>query len=72
MTTYYIINGANGVFSTLKEAKYHIWVAYTAKERVKFLGDTTILKIHNEEAVTYTPVKIDEEGNVTYGKTKKY
>lgn len=72
MKPYYIIDGVNGVFSTLNEAKYHIWVAYTAKERVKFLGNTTILKIHNEEAITYTSVKINEEGNVTYGKTKRY
>lgn len=72
MTTYYIIDGVHGVFSTLKEAKYHIWVAYTAKERVKYLGDTTILKVHNEEAITYTSVKINEEGNVAYGKTKRY
>lgn len=72
MRTYYIIDGNNNVFSTLRDAKFHIWCAYTAKERIKYLQDATICKVHNDEIVSYTPIRIDEDGNVTYGKTKKW
>ena len=66
----YFIDGENNVFQTLSEAKYHIYIAYTPKERVKYLNEACIVGFDKkDEYRSYTPIKIDEEGNYSFGKT---
>lgn len=69
---YYIIDGINETFATLKDAKFHVYVAYTDKERAKYLLDTNICKVVNGETSTVTPIIVSEEGKYKFGKTVKY
>lgn len=66
----YFIDGENTVFRTLSEAKNHIYIAYTPKERVKYLNEAYIVGFDKkDEYRSYTPILIDEEGNYSFGKT---
>lgn len=66
--TYYQIDGDNNTFRSLRAAKDHIWLAYTQAERYKYLRDTSIVKIVNDEAVTMTPIIVTTE-SYSFGKT---
>lgn len=68
---YYQIDGVNELFTTLKDAKFYVYVAYTDKERVS-LRDTCICKVVNGETSTVTPIIVSEEGKYKFGKTIKY
>lgn len=59
---YYIIDGVNERFRTLKNAKHHIWVAYTQRERFKYLYDAYICKVVNDEVVTVTKINVTTDG----------
>ena len=64
------IDGENTLFRTLSEAKYHIYIAYTKDERRKYLNEACIVGFDKkDEYRSYTPIKIDEEGNYSFGKT---
>lgn len=67
---YYTIDGDNNVWRTLRDAKHHVWIAYTQKERLKYLSGSYIVKYINDVAVTETPIVVNENG-YTFGKTKK-
>lgn len=70
---YYQIDGVNDLFATLKDAKFHIYVAYTDKERAKYLpAESKICKVVNGEVTTYTPFTVDDNGKYKFGKTVKY
>lgn len=72
---YYQIDGNNEEFKTLRDAKYHIWVAYTPNERIKYFGKepSYICGIdRNEEVVSITEIKIDDSGKESFGRTMKY
>ena len=69
MRTYYQIDGDNNVFPSLHEAKWHCEIAYTPRERLRYLQDTCIIKVVNEEAVSYTRVNVSESGALSYGRT---
>ena len=70
--TYYTIDGDNNTFKTLRDAKHHIYVAYTAREAVKYLTGATITKVSGDNILTITPVQVSDEGRVTYGKTRRF
>ena len=66
----YFIDGENNIFKTLSEAKYHIYIAYTPKERIKYLNEACIVGFDTKnEYRSYTPIKIDDEGGYSFGKT---
>ena len=67
---YYRIDGDNNVFRTLRDAKHHVWIAYTPNERLKYLQGSCIVKFINDEAATLTPIIVNENG-YTFGKTIK-
>lgn len=69
---YYQIDVINETFATLKDAKFHVYVAYTDKERAKYLRDTNICKVVNGETSTVTPIIVTETGKYKFGKTVKY
>lgn len=68
--TCYRIDGVNERFRTLRAAKYHIWIAYTQEERLKYFGrdQSYIVKVVNDEAVTMTPIVVTADG-YSFGKT---
>lgn len=72
MKTYYRIDGVNEEFRTLSAAKYHVYIAYTGKERIKELKNTDICRVCNDTVKSITPIYIDDLGNYSFGKTRKY
>ena len=67
-TTHYRIDGVNEMFRTMADAKHHVWVAYTQRERRMYLRGCMICKIVNEEVVSMTPI-IVEDDSYKFGKT---
>ena len=66
----YFLDGENNVFRKLSEAKYHIYIAYTKNERIKYLNEACIVGFDKkDEYRSYTPIKIDDEGGYSFGKT---
>ena len=72
MKTYYQIDGDNNHFPTLREAKHHVYIAYTERERLKYLQGCNICGVAREEITTITPIIIDEAGGYRFGKTRKF
>lgn len=71
----YRIDGENEAFDTLKDAKYHIWFAYTDNERIRYFGKepSYILGIDREgEIVSITEIKVNNKGKESFGKTMRY
>lgn len=68
----YYIDGENQYFDTLADAKYHVGMAYTAKERVKYLNGCYIVGVKNGEDFSATEIRVDENGNYSFGRTTKY
>ena len=71
----YRIDGENETFSTLKDAKYHIWFAYTNNERIRYFGKepSYIVGIdRKDEIVSITEIKVDDKGKESFGKTMRY
>lgn len=66
--TKYQIDGDNNTFRSLRAAKNHVWMAYTQEERLKYLIDTYIVRIVNDEVVTRTPIIVTTDG-YSFGKT---
>lgn len=67
---YYQIDGDNNAFKTLRNAKHHVWLAFTQSERVKYLTNCSIYKIVGERIVTETPILVTNDG-YSFGKTKR-
>lgn len=62
---YYIIDGVNEHFSTLRDAKQHIYAAYTERKK-RMLGGTMIIKTNKSgDILTVTEIRID-------GKIREY
>lgn len=68
--TKYQIDGDSNVFRSLRAAKHHVWCAYTQEERLKFLKDSFIVRIENDEVITKTPINVTTDG-YSFGKTIK-
>ena len=62
------IDGDNKTFRSLRAAKNYVWMAYTQEERLKYLIDTDIVRIVNDEVVTRTPIIVTTDG-YSFGKT---
>lgn len=67
--TYYKITGIDKVFSSLNDAKIHIWFDYTDEER-KILDGESIVKYINGEPVTEKRIKFKGE-RYGFGRTKR-
>lgn len=66
---YYQISDEEQVFFSLRDAKHHIYIAYTSDERAKLLNGSSIVKYINGDAVTETPIYVDSCGKYKFGKT---
>lgn len=67
--TFYRIDGEEQTFRSLRNAKHHIWIAYTQNERLLLHG-SNILKFKNDKIETMTPIYVTEDG-YSFGKTIK-
>lgn len=72
MKEYYQIDGDNNLFSTLHDAKRHVSVAYTERERLKYLQGSVICYVVRGVVRSFTPIIIDEVGGYRFGKTRKF
>lgn len=68
---YWAIDGDNNIFDTLSEAKYHCDIAYTPKERIKYLNNTEIYQIKNGELHSIVTIHTDDNGNLSFSKPTK-
>ena len=69
---FWTLDGANEAFETLNDAKWHVEIAYTPAERMKYLRNARISHIVNGECVSTVAVKIDDNGNFKFGRIEKY
>lgn len=67
--SYYQIDGVNEKFRTLYNAKHHVYIAYTPNERIRELYGTCITQVKKDEVISMTPVRIDENGGYSFGRT---
>ena len=56
----YIIEGDNNYFDTLREAKYHIEIAYTKEEQKKYLHDTYIIGMQGDKEISQTKITVTD------------
>lgn len=68
---YWAIDGVNEYFNTLSDAKYHCEIAYTPKERIKYLNNTEIFQIKNNELYSTVTIHTDDNGNLSFSKPTK-
>lgn len=68
---YWAIDGDNNTFDTLSEAEYHCNIAYTPKERIKYLNNTEIYQIKNNELYSTVTIHTDDNGNLSFSKPTK-
>lgn len=71
MKNYWTIDGDNNIFRTLRDAKHHIWIAYTPNECKKYLNGCMICRHIGGEIVSSVTIRVNEEGKVTYSRVKK-
>lgn len=77
----YIVSIFNQPFFSLEDAKWNVTVSLTRKEALKFLTyrsefnnlvcDEAIMHFHGDKLISRTPIKVDEQGNITFGRTRK-
>lgn len=70
MKRYYIIDGDNNTFDTLRAAKYHVEIAYTKEEQKKYLHNSYIVGMQGDKEISQTKITVTDKG-VRYGKTEK-
>lgn len=68
---YWRIDGDNNIFNTLKDAKHHVWLGYTPRERIINLDQQSIYHVINGDVVSYVEMKTTDDGEVRYGRVKK-
>lgn len=69
--SFWTIDGINETFESLNDAKWHVEIAFTPGERMKYLRNTSISHIVNDERVSTVSVKIDDEGKFGFGRIVK-
>lgn len=65
----YIVTFFNYSFESLKEAKYNIKIAFTCNEAIRILADEHIAHYVGDKLLSITPIKVDINGNISFGKT---
>lgn len=70
MKRYYIIDEDNNTFDTLRDAKYHVEIAYTKEEQKKYLHNSYIVGMQGDKEISQTKITVTDKG-VKYGKTEK-
>lgn len=66
-----MIDNDTYAFDKLSEAKSHCDIAYTQKERIKYLNNAQIHHVINGEIVTTVDIRVLENGKLSFGKPIK-
>lgn len=69
---YWTMEGINEIFETLIAAKWHVEIAFSPKERVKYLQHTSIAHHVNDVIISAVAIKIDDKGAFKFGRIEKY
>lgn len=69
----YYVSFINILFKSLEDAKWNIKVSFSRHEAIKYLRDTDeeIYHFIGDKLHSKTPIKVDESGNISFGKTYK-
>lgn len=67
----YLVTFFNTPFYSLEDAKWNVSIAFTRQEAKKYLIDENISHFIGEKLHSVTPIKVDEHGNITFGKARK-
>lgn len=68
---YYQIDGEDEEFFSLRDAKHHVFMAYTKEERIRDLKGCSIFKWIDGEVVSETKIIVDDAGNYKFSRTIK-
>lgn len=66
----YIVTGF-GSFKSLDDAKWNVRIGFTRSEALRFLVNEAIYHFIGDKLYSETPIKVDESGNISFGKTYK-
>lgn len=69
----YLVSFFIAPFKSLEDAKWNVKIAFSRSEAIKLLShaDEEIYHFIGDRLVSKTPIKVDEAGNITFGKTYK-
>ena len=67
----YIVANFPAPFSTLESAKNEVLIGFTKNEAKKYLRGEAIYHYIGGHLHSETPIKVDDDGNISFGKTFK-
>lgn len=69
----YLVSFFTVPFKSLEDAKWNVKVSFTRHEAIKYLRhtDEEIFHFIGDKLHSKTPIKVDESGNISFGKTYK-
>lgn len=67
---FYYISGFDQVFHSLEDAKWNLTVGFTRLEAIKHLQNQSICHFVGDKLHSETPIKVDETGRISFGKTR--
>lgn len=63
----------NTPFNSLEDAKFNVITSFTRKEAIKYhLDGEEIGHFIGDRLHSITPIHVDEHGDISFGRTKKY
>lgn len=71
LSSYWCIDGEPHRFASLSAAKFHIWLAYTDRERVKCLHDSYIYHVIDEEIISVVSIRVGDTGKAHFSRPVK-
>lgn len=71
LSSFWILDLENEIFATLKAAKYHVWVAYTDNERIKYLQGSFIRHVAKDDLISQVKITIDDNGKASFSRPIK-
>lgn len=67
----YIVPILNKRFDSLANAKWDVKIGFLRHEAIRYLQNEVINHYIGDKLHSETPIKVDELGNITFGKTRK-
>lgn len=63
MKTKWYISNTNESFDKLRDLMWHIEIAYTPNERIKYLNKEFVVKITKKESIAKYIIEVDDNGH---------
>lgn len=69
----YYVTFFNTPFDSLEDAKWNVEITFTKKEAKKYFTNAHEMIYHaiGDRLLSQTPIKVDEHGNISFGRTCK-